>query len=74
MLVIPVCEGRINPLDPSCSTGQLRFKREVLMGGRSRALSLDTPGFVINYDPNWETLLKIGELIATATAPKPEAK
>jgi hypothetical protein len=51
------------PVKANDKLHDLRFRRVALMGGASRADSLDKEGVSIPYDPNWESLLKIEGLI-----------
>jgi hypothetical protein len=71
ILTIPVVAPKpnysSNPADTLGKTAtELRFKRVNTMGGGRWAESMDKAGIRINYDPNWNTLLKIEELLELA--------
>lgn len=53
----------IIPVNIPGAVKELRFRRQVIMGGTSRAQSMDDDSIVIPFDPNWESLLKIQKLL-----------
>lgn len=52
------------PFHNGATTRVLKFRRVVLMGGGSYAQSLDNEAIKIQYDPNWDVLTKIEQLLA----------
>jgi len=50
----------------------MRFRRQILMGGHSRAVSMEDDAVWIPYDPCWESIRKIERLAAKLTEPAKE--
>ena len=62
----PMKEGLLSIpiLRPGAEPGELRFRKVITMGASSFAQSIERDDIKIHYDPNWEALRKIEQLLA----------